>query len=42
MKEPWFATFTFLDVGGAISSTQLQRFSGAMTALWRRILGRPV
>jgi hypothetical protein len=39
MKEPWFATFTFLDLGGAISSTHVQRLVAAIPGLWRRIAG---
>jgi len=42
MKEPWFATFTFLDAGGAISSSQLRRLVAAFTTLWRRIIRRLV
>ena len=39
-KEPppaaWFATFTLLDAGGAISSSQLQRLLAPLKKLWRR------
>jgi hypothetical protein len=42
-KEPalaaWFATFTLLDVGGAISSSQLQRLLAPVKKLWRRAVG---
>jgi hypothetical protein len=39
-KEPpraaWFATFTFLDTGGAIGSSQLQHLLAPVKKLWRR------
>lgn len=36
----WFATFSFLDAGGAISSSQLQRLVASLTNLWQRTIGR--
>lgn len=42
-KEPpraaWLATFALLDVGGAISSSQLQRLLAPVKKLWRRAVG---
>ena len=38
--EPWFATFTFLDLSGVISSSQVDRFVTWMARLWRRTRGR--
>jgi hypothetical protein len=35
-RESWFATFTFLDAGGAISSSQLQYLVASFAKLWRR------
>ena len=35
-SEPWFATFTFLDVSGVISSSQVDRLVTWMARLWRR------
>ena len=34
---PWFATFSLLDAGCAIDSSQLQRLVGSITKLWRTI-----
>jgi hypothetical protein len=38
-RAAWFATFTLLDVGGAISSSQLQRMLAPVKKLWRRAIG---
>jgi hypothetical protein len=38
----WFATFSLLDAGGAISSSQMQRLVASITTLWRRTIGRLV
>jgi len=35
-NEPWFATFSLLDAGGAMSSSQLQRLVAPIAKLWRR------
>ena len=40
--ESWFATFTFLDAGGAISASQLRGLRASMTRWWRWTLGRLV
>jgi hypothetical protein len=40
MKQPWFATFMFLDVSGTITSSQYERLSAAFARAWRRLLGR--
>ena len=37
---PWFATFSFLDFGGTISSSQLRRFVAPLVNLWRRTFPR--
>ena len=37
--EPWFATFSLLDAGCAISSSQLRRLVASITTLWRRTIG---
>jgi hypothetical protein len=39
---PWFATFTLLDAGCAINSSQLQHLVASITKLWRRTIGRLV
>lgn len=39
---PWFATFTFLDAGCAIDSSQVQRLFASIAKLWRRTIGRLV
>jgi hypothetical protein len=36
---PWFATFTFLDAGCAISASQFQRLLALVTNLWRQAKG---
>ena len=36
----WFATFSFLDVGGAISASQMRRLVATVSKLWRLTLGR--
>jgi hypothetical protein len=41
-SAPWFATFSLLDAGGAISSSQMQRLVASITTLWRRTIGRLV
>jgi hypothetical protein len=41
-SAPWFATFTFLDVSSAMSSTQMQGLVESVAKLWRRAIGRPV
>ena len=38
-RAAWFATFTLLDVGGAISSSQLQRLLARVKKLWWRAVG---
>jgi hypothetical protein len=38
--QAWYATFSFLDVGGAISASQLQRLVAAISRLWRITLKR--
>jgi hypothetical protein len=38
-SAPWFATFSLLDAGGAISSSQMQRLVTPITKLWRRTIG---
>jgi len=35
----WFATFSLLDVGSAISSSQLQRLVASIARLWRLTMG---
>ena len=39
---PWFATFTLLDAGCAINSSQVQRLVASIAKLWRRTIGRLV
>jgi hypothetical protein len=39
---PWFATFSLLDAGCAIHSSQMQRLVASITKLWRRTIGRLV
>ena len=34
-SDNWFATFSFLDVGSAISSSQLRRLVATVSKLWR-------
>ena len=41
-SRPWFATFTLLDAGCAINSSQVQRFVASIAELWRRTIGRLV
>jgi hypothetical protein len=41
-SAPWFATFSLLDAGGALSSSQMQRLVAPITKLWRRTIGRRV
>jgi hypothetical protein len=41
-SRPWFATFTFLDAGCAINSSQAQRLVASIAKLWRRTIGRLV
>lgn len=36
---PWFATFSLLDAGCAINSSQMQRLA-SITKLWRLTIGR--
>ena len=36
--ERWFATFTLLDAGGAISSWQYRRLLTVVVTVWRRIV----
>ena len=36
----WFATFTLLDAGCAISASQMQRFVASIAKLWRWAIGR--
>jgi len=38
-SDNWFATFSFLDVGSAISSSQLRRLVATVSKLWRLTLG---
>jgi hypothetical protein len=38
-RAAWFATFTLLDVSGAISSSELQRVLAPVKKLWRRAVG---
>ena len=35
-----FATFTFLDAGCAISSSQAEKLLASIAKLWRRTVGR--
>ncbi len=37
-REGWFATFTFLDVSGAIGSSQLPRWGSMISRAWRAIV----
>lgn len=37
----WFATFTILDAGCAISESQFRRLLAFVTKLWRRTVGLP-
>lgn len=37
-SEGWFATFTILDVSGAIGSSQLRRWSSTVSKAWRATL----
>jgi hypothetical protein len=39
---PWFATFSLLDVGGAMSPAQIQPFVALLAKLWRRTINKPV
>jgi hypothetical protein len=39
-RGSWFATFSFLDAGCAISSSQLQGLVASITKLWQRTIGR--
>jgi hypothetical protein len=34
-SDNWFATFSFLDVGSAINSSQLRRLVATVSKLWR-------
>jgi hypothetical protein len=34
-SDNWFATFSFLDAGSAISSSRLRRFVATVSKLWR-------
>jgi len=36
-KSPWFATFMVLDMGGAISSSQLSRLIAPIKQLWQQV-----
>ena len=36
---PWFATFSLLDAGCAIDSSQMQRLVASIKKLWRRTSG---
>jgi hypothetical protein len=38
--ESWYATFSFLDVGGAVSASQLRRLAAAVSRIWRLTIGR--
>ena len=38
--EPWFATFSLLDAGCAISSSQMQHLVASIAKLWRWTIGR--
>jgi hypothetical protein len=37
-REGWFATFTFLDLTGAIASSQLRRVATTIAKLWQLTL----
>ena len=37
-RNDWFATFTFLDLSGAISSSQLRGIARMIGNVWRRIV----
>lgn len=34
----WFATFTFLDLNGAMASSQLRRLAATTARVWRLVL----
>jgi hypothetical protein len=37
-REGWFATFTFLDVTGAIGSSHVRRLGAVITRMWKLML----
>ena len=37
-REGWFATFTFLDLSGAVGSSQLRRVAVMIAKLWQLTL----
>ena len=41
-RDGWYATFSMLDAGGAISASQLRAVTGTIGKLWRLTLGRLV
>ena len=38
-REGWFATFTLLDLSGAVGSSQLRRVAVMIAKLWQLTLG---
>ena len=38
--QAWFATFTFFDASGAISSSQWEHLTAPIRKLWRRMIRR--
>jgi hypothetical protein len=36
----WYATFSFLDVGGAVSASQLHALVAAIARIWRLTVGK--
>ena len=38
-RDDWFATFTLLDLSGAIGSSQLRRVAARIAKLWHLTLG---
>ena len=39
-RPAWFATFSFLDISGAITSSELQRLLAPVRKLWQRVFGK--
>ena len=39
-RDNWFATFSLMDVGGAIGSSHVRGLLAAASKLWRRTIGR--
>jgi hypothetical protein len=38
-RDSWYATFSLLDIGGVVSSSQLRRFVRMILTLWRLTMG---